>query len=158
VRGETYQQDSPELSTQRISPMQTSRSGTARSCHPCSRASPSLSPAERRYAWHATSNPSPSCSPVYTPSLHRDSPSFQVGVAGRTGSGKSSLMLALFRIIEAEPGGSILIDGIDIAGLGLDDLRSHITIIPQARGREGVGKAECVTFWARSLLHGPSLD
>ncbi len=49
---------------------------------------------------------------------------------GRTGAGKSSLTLALFRIIEPV-GGSILIDGIDIASLGLEDLRSNITIIPQ---------------------------
>ena len=49
---------------------------------------------------------------------------------GRTGAGKSSLALALFRIIESSQG-SILIDGIDISTCGLRDLRSHITIIPQ---------------------------
>ena len=49
---------------------------------------------------------------------------------GRTGAGKSSLTLALFRIIEPV-GGSILIDGIDVASLELEDLRSNITIIPQ---------------------------
>lgn len=51
---------------------------------------------------------------------------------GRTGAGKSSLTLALFRIIEAD-GGSITIDGVDISELGLNTLRSRITIIPQAR-------------------------
>ena len=54
----------------------------------------------------------------------------QVGIVGRTGAGKSSLTLALFRIIEAA-GGKILVDGVNIAEYGLDDLRSVITIIPQ---------------------------
>ena len=54
----------------------------------------------------------------------------QVGIVGRTGAGKSSLTLALFRIIESA-GGSILIDNINIGVFGLDDLRSRITIIPQ---------------------------
>ncbi|XP_071454835.1 multidrug resistance-associated protein 1-like [Hetaerina americana] len=54
----------------------------------------------------------------------------KVGIVGRTGAGKSSLTLSLFRIIEAA-GGAILIDGIDIAKLGLHTLRGRLTIIPQ---------------------------
>ncbi|XP_041672661.1 multidrug resistance-associated protein 1 isoform X2 [Cheilinus undulatus] len=54
----------------------------------------------------------------------------KVGIVGRTGAGKSSLTLGLFRIIEAAEG-SILIDGVDISKLGLHELRSRITIIPQ---------------------------
>ena len=53
-----------------------------------------------------------------------------MGIVGRTGAGKSSLTLGLFRIIEAA-GGSIIIDDHNIALFGLQDLRSCITIIPQ---------------------------
>ena len=59
-------------------------------------------------------------------------PGEKVGLVGRTGAGKSSLSLALFRIIEAVEG-KILIDGKDISKLGLQDLRSRMTIIPQVR-------------------------
>ncbi|KAL9583871.1 MAG: hypothetical protein Q9212_002450 [Teloschistes hypoglaucus] len=54
----------------------------------------------------------------------------RVGVVGRTGAGKSSLTLALFRFLEAREG-SIVIDGIDISKIKLHDLRSRLAIIPQ---------------------------
>lgn len=49
---------------------------------------------------------------------------------GRTGAGKSSLTNCLFRILESA-GGQIIIDGIDVASIGLHDLRERLTIIPQ---------------------------
>ena len=54
----------------------------------------------------------------------------KIGICGRTGAGKSSLTLALFRIIEAN-GGQIVIDGIDVSQLGLHELRAKLSIIPQ---------------------------
>merc|ERR1712176_226437 len=55
----------------------------------------------------------------------------KIGVCGRTGSGKSSLMIALFRISEIEKDGSILVDGINISDIGTAALRMNISIIPQ---------------------------
>ncbi|KAJ2851940.1 hypothetical protein IWW36_000713 [Coemansia brasiliensis] len=57
-------------------------------------------------------------------------PNQKVGIVGRTGAGKSSLTLALFRIIEAAEG-QILLDGEDISQYGLFDVRSKLSIIPQ---------------------------
>ena len=54
----------------------------------------------------------------------------RVGVVGRTGAGKSSLTLALFRFLEARSG-SVFIDGLDISKIDLQSLRSRLAIIPQ---------------------------
>ncbi|KAA8514856.1 hypothetical protein F0562_018035 [Nyssa sinensis] len=73
--------------------------------------------------------------PELPPVLHGLSftihPSDKVGIVGRTGAGKSSMLNAIFRIVELERG-RILIDDCDIAKFGLTDLRKVLGIIPQA--------------------------
>ncbi|KAH9796193.1 ABC transporter C family member 2 [Citrus sinensis] len=59
------------------------------------------------------------------------SPSEKVGIVGRTGAGKSSMLNALFRIVELERG-EISIDGCDVSKFGLTDLRKVLSIIPQS--------------------------
>ena len=73
--------------------------------------------------------------PELPPVLHgisfKISPSEKLGIVGRTGAGKSSMINALFRIVELERG-RIWIDEYDIAKFGLTDLRKVLSIIPQS--------------------------
>jgi ATP-binding cassette subfamily C (CFTR/MRP) protein 4 len=57
-------------------------------------------------------------------------PSSRVGVVGRTGSGKSTVVQTLFRLLETEQG-RILVDGVDISKLGLHTLRTRMSVLPQ---------------------------
>ena len=72
----------------------------------------------------------PDLEPVLKDLTFSVQPGERVGIVGRTGAGKSSLALALFRGLEAAEG-KIVIDDVDIALIGLQDLREAITIVPQ---------------------------
>lgn len=72
----------------------------------------------------------PNCERVFEDISFKIEPGMKVGVVGRTGAGKSTTALTIARILELEEG-SIVIDGIDIAKVGLERLRRQVTMIPQ---------------------------
>ncbi|XP_071947871.1 ATP-binding cassette sub-family C member 4-like [Antedon mediterranea] len=79
-----------------------------------------------RHVYLSYSANSPTVLKNMTLDIHRQE---KIGIVGRTGAGKSSIITTLFRT--AEPTGTILIDGINISKIGLHDLRTKISIIPQ---------------------------
>lgn len=83
---------------------------------------------EIRYS-HVSFTYGGSTKPVLTDLTFKIDGGEKVGVVGRTGAGKSSLLASLFRMVEPE--GNIYIDGIDTKQMGLHDLRKKISIIPQ---------------------------
>ena len=87
-----------------------------------------------------------SLDPVLKHISFKVNPSEKIGIVGRTGAGKSTLTLALFRLIEPITG-TIVIDGMDITKMGLHDLRANIAIIPQdAHAFEGTVRSNLDPF------------
>jgi len=93
-------------------------------------------------------------------------PGSTLGVVGRTGSGKSSLLLTLFRIVEIELAGSVKIDGVDIRSVSMESLRDSIAIIPQdptlfagtlAFNLDAKGKATPEDMWIALETASPDL-
>lgn len=72
----------------------------------------------------------PELDPALEDLTFKTRPRERVGIVGRTGSGKSSLFVSLFRMVELTSG-QITVDGVDISKLGLHDLRSKLAIVPQ---------------------------
>ena len=78
----------------------------------------------------------------------------KVGIVGRTGAGKSSMTLALFRMVEAAVG-SIEIDEVKLAEVGLHDVRKNLTVIPQVKCCGGLWYGVvvlCGMVWCRSVV------
>jgi ABC-type multidrug transport system fused ATPase/permease subunit len=75
--------------------------------------------------------PSAPTAPVLRSLSFHIPPGTRVGVVGRTGAGKSSLLAAFYRLVEPAEGSEVVIDGVNTRHLGLKDLRGRLAIVPQ---------------------------
>lgn len=96
----------------------------------------------------------PGLPPVLSGVTFKLAPGASCGIVGRTGSGKSSLLLALFRLIDIDSG-AVLLDGLDVSRIGSDALRRQLAIIPQVV--TGVIPRRCSARRSGPLLTGPGL-
>lgn len=81
----------------------------------------------------------------------------KIGILGRTGAGKSTLVSALFCMVEnAACSGSIFIDGVDIKSVGVDDLRQRLSIVPQVSEAGHQVINHCIRWLNRVFPHSLS--
>ena len=133
-----------QYATRQLSELENSMTSVERLVaytHLPSEASPTTQPGVLPPRWPAhgelsvqslTVRYSPRLAPTLSDVTFHVAPGHKIGLLGRTGAGKSTLVCALFRLVEnAGCSGSIVIDGVDIARVGLDDLRRCVALIPQ---------------------------
>ncbi|PUZ61890.1 hypothetical protein GQ55_4G314200 [Panicum hallii var. hallii] len=80
---------------------------------------------------HVTLRYKPELPPALNDVSFLIAPAMQVGIIGRTGAGKSSILNALFRLVPI-CNGRILVDGIDVAKVAIRELRAHFAVVPQS--------------------------
>ena len=78
----------------------------------------------------------------------------RIGIVGRTGAGKSSITAAMFRLVEPEPGSTIIVNGVDLLSVPLDDARAQLTIIPQDPFLFSGTIRTCLCFYSQLTAEG----
>ncbi|EFO63604.1 MRP-like ABC transporter [Giardia lamblia P15] len=78
----------------------------------------------------------------------------RIGIVGRTGAGKSSITAAMFRLVEPEPGSSIIVNGVDLLSVPLDNARAQLAIIPQDPFLFSGTIRTCLCFYSQLTAEG----